>query len=485
MAEPKNLLFILSDNHARDYSGAYGHPDAHMPNLDAIAKRGVRFDNAYSASPLCCPARAALATGRYPHQTGLWDNAIVYDGSVASWMHRLREAGHPVISVGKLHFRESTPANGFSQELLPMHILDGKGGVQMLLRGHDAEPVNKGQWDLYVSRSGIGEAPYQPFDRSISQAAIEWLGNYGTGSDKPWVLFVSYPSPHPPFSVPEEFYDLFDEAGVRLPATWRNKQGASHPGVAHRRRVLETNDIASEEVLRKVVTGYLGLLAHLDDEIGKLLAALEANGLSNDTRILYTSDHGEMCGAQGMFGKSCLYEEAIGIPLVMFGPDIPAGGVVKQITSHVDLFPTILDCVGAPLASDDRDLPGISLWPAIAASEVDRVGFAEYHAAGSKSGTFMLRDGDLKLIYHVGMPAQLFDLGCDPDEAHDLGPNHPEAARLEGLLRQICDPEAVDAQAKADQRRWIEKWGGVDAVLAEGILVYTPPPGGAAEIERQ
>ena len=188
---PKNLLFFLSDNHACGYLGAYGNPLARTPNLDALAARGVRFDNAYSASPLCCPARAALATGRFPHQTGFWDNAIPFDGSQGSWMGRLSDAGHEVVSIGKLHFRETTPANGFTQEIHPMHILDGKGGVHMLLRAVDREPVNAGQWNLYMDRSGIGTAPYQAFDEKVTEAAIDWLGAHRQATDKPWVLFVS------------------------------------------------------------------------------------------------------------------------------------------------------------------------------------------------------------------------------------------------------------------------------------------------------
>ena len=128
-------------------------------------------------------------------------------------------------------------------------------------------------------------------------------------------------------------------------------------------------------------------------------------------------------------------------------------------------------------------MSGVSLWPAIADAEVDRIGFAEFHAAGSKSGMFMLRQGDWKLIYYVGMPPQLFDLRHDPEEMNDLGADHPKVALLESRLREICDPEAIDAQAKADQREWIEYWGGRAAVMAEGSLVYTPPPGGTAEIE--
>jgi choline-sulfatase len=168
----------------------------------------------------------------------------------------------------------------------------------------------------------------------------------------------------------------------------------------------------------------------------------------------------------------------------MAGPDIPEGRRIGQIASHVDLFPTILEAMGCPLAPEDADLPGRSLWPALKGQEAAAIGFAEYHAVGSKAGSFMLRQGDMKLIYHVGMPAQLFDLAADPDECHDLGPAHPEAARLLALLRRICDPEAVDARAKADQRAKADFWGGREAVAQDGLLVFTPPPGVAAEVVR-
>jgi choline-sulfatase len=172
------------------------------------------------------------------------------------------------------------------------------------------------------------------------------------------------------------------------------------------------------------------------------------------------------------------------VPLIMAGPGIPAGRRAKQVASHVDLFPTILEGLGCTLEAEDADVPGRSLWPAIQGEERDVIGFAEYHAVGSKVGSFMLRHGNWKLIYHVGMPTQLFDLEADPDECRDLGPDHPEAARLEAMLRNICDPEAVDARAKADQRAKADFWGGREAVAADGLLVFTPPPGVAAEVVR-
>jgi choline-sulfatase len=483
MPEPKNLLFILSDNHNRAFSGPYGHPQAVTPNLDALAARGVTFDNAYAASPLCCPSRASLATGRYPHQTGYWDNAITYDGRVPSWMRRLRDQGHDVVSFGKLHFRSTDDDNGFTQERLAMHILNGKGGTHMLLRGFDDEHVNKGQWEMYRDRTGIGTAPYQAFDQKITEDATGWLERQGRGAEKPFALFVSYPSSHPPFAVPADFWDRIAAADIRLPKSFLPAERSEHPADQHLRHIMDTGDL-DEDMVRRIQVGYLALVAHLDHEIGRLLQALDALGLTDDTRIVYTSDHGDLAGQNGLLGKFCLYEGSIGVPLIMAGPGIPEGGRVEQISSHVDLFPTILEAMNCPLAPDDTDLPGRSLWPAIMGEEADVPGFAEYHAVGSKAGSFMLRDGPWKLIHHVGMPAQLFDLAADPDECCDLGPDHPEAARLEAMLRTICDPEAVDARAKADQRAKADFWGGREAVAADGLLVFTPPPGVAAEVVR-
>lgn len=486
MPTPANLLFLLSDNHNRALAGCYGHPQANTPHLDRMAAQGVRFTNAYAASPLCCPARAALATGRFPHQTGYWDNAIVYDGRVPSWMHRLRAQGHAVASIGKLHFRSSEDDNGFSEELLPMHILGGKGGVHMLLRGFDEERPNRGQWELYMERSGVGTAPYQGFDVQITETAIDWLRKEGRGQGKPWVLFVSYPSPHPPFAVPERLYAMHPEDRVELPRRYRSEERAEHPAIRHLRQIMGTGEITDEAALRRITAGYLGLVAHLDEQIGKVLSALEDLGLSENTRVLYTSDHGDLYGEHGLFGKCCMYEGSIGVPLLISGPDVPAGRTVRQICSHVDLFSTLVEGAGAELTEEDRRLPGASLWPALEGHEGKRTGFAEYHATGSRSGVFMVREGELKLVYYVGMPSQLFDLDNDPGEARDLvahGTGLAKARELEGRLRAICDPEEVDARAKADQRTKAEFWGGKEAVAKEGSLVFTPPPGWSAEIE--
>jgi choline-sulfatase len=486
MPRPANLLFFLSDNHARSALGCYGHPAVQTPVLDAIAASGVRFANAYTASPICCPARASIATGRYPHQTGYWDNAIVYDGRMRSWMHRLRDAGYDVVSVGKLHFRATEDDNGFTEEIAPMHILNGKGGVSMLLRWSDEEPVNKGQWELYLEKSGIGETHYQHYDVDISDRAIAWLDARSRQNGRPWALFVSYVSSHPPFTVPQRFYDLYDKAELPLPPAFRPRERPEHPAVAHLRAKMGFKAMTDEAALRRIARCYCALITHLDTEIGRVMAAARAGGLLDNTRIVYTSDHGEALGAHGLFGKYTLYEPSAGVPFLLAGPDLPQGAVVDTPVSHVDLYPTLLAAAGLGRVAEEHDLAGEDLFAIASGAQRARPVFAEYHAAGSRHGMSMVRVGDEKLIYHVGAPMQLFDLARDPDERHDLMATNSgvaRAAELEAVLRTFCDPEAVDVRAKADQRRKAEFWGGNAEILKEGLLVYTPPPGVKAEVE--
>ena len=165
----------------------------------------------------------------------------------------------------------------------------------------------------------------------------------------------------------------------------------------------------------------------------------------------------------------------------MAGPDIPKGEKRQQIASHVDLYPTVLEALGVEESPFDSNLLGRSLWPAIAGEQVERVGFAEYHALGSRSGSFMLRDGNDKMIYHVGMPPQLFDLANDPHELIDLmdrPAGNKRAEKLERTLRSIIDPEEVDRRARADQKGFADKYGGKEKILElRSGFVYSPPPG--------
>jgi len=490
MAEAANLIIFLSDNHNRSFLGSAGHPVIETPAIDGIANRGVRFANAYCVSPLCCPSRAAIATGRYPHQTGFWDNALAYDGHVPTWHHRARDNGNNATAIGKLHFR--TPPsnnghdNGFTEEIDTMHIVDGKGALASLLRCTDEGVLKRKAFRAIYEDSVPGDAEYQVYDRRVTGHAIKWLQS-NANKTKPWVLLVSYASPHPPFKVPQRFWDKYPPEDMPLPAQWQHHEQPIHPADAYLASLNDTEDEFSEEFVRRVVAGYCGLITHTDEQIGEVLAAATTLGLMENSRVMYTSDHGEAACQHGMLGKGNYYEHALGVPLVMAGPDIEAGRVIQRSVSHVDLFPTIVESLGIPVNNEDADLPGDSLWRVLENKAVEKPVLAEFHAYGSRNSGFALRSRDFKLIYHVGMPNQLFNLADDPMEENDLlanGGTHPKADELEIILRQRLDPEDVNACSKADQAGHMELFGGAEAVRKTGMFSRSPIPGSSVEIEK-
>jgi choline-sulfatase len=362
-----------------------------------------------------------------------------------------------------------------------MHIVGGIGGLLGLLRGSGEEPMRAGNWEMYVTDLGAGETKYQDYDRRITAHAIDWLKRHRKPSGKPWVLCVNHISAHPPFRVPQRLLDLYPPKALPALVATQPAERPEHPAIRHLRRILGQHETLDEMTLKRISAGYYALVTHLDEQIGAVLAAAEELGLLGETRVLYSSDHGDCFGNHYILGKFNLYERAAGVPLVMAGPGVPAGKRVRDVVSHVDLFPTLLESFGQA-AEDGRR--GQSLWRALNDTAQDRPGFAEYHGLGSLNASYMLREGRWKLVYHVGMPAQLFDLERDPDELRDLA-GDPSAAevksRLERALRDVLDPEAADERAKAEQRAKAAEFGGTAAILARGGIPYTPPPGTTPE----
>ena len=477
--QPANLLFILSDEHRRDATGCYGDPIARTPNIDRLAGRGVRFTNAYTACPICVPARAALATGRWVHQCKAWDNAAPYHGEIPSWHHRLRDAGHRVVSIGKLHFRSTADDNGFSEEILPMHVLDGKGDLIGMLR---EPPSPRGSMPALAAGAGPGASPYNDYDRAITAAACRWIADAARSKPaRPWVLFVSLVRPHFPLTAPPEFFALYPPERMPMPRLYDPAGRPRHPAVKALRDVMSYDDyFADAAAVRRAVAAYYALVSFLDDNIGKILAALEQAGLAGTTRVIYTTDHGDNLGCRGLWGKSVLYEESASVPLVMAGPGVPAGASVAAPVSLVDCYRTVLEAAGCPVPAADAALPSHSLWRIAAGARPGRTVLSEYHAAGSVTGSFMVRHGRWKYIHHVGYRPELFDLDADPGETRDLAERPESAAAIadcEAVLRGICDPAAVSAEAFADQRRRIAACGGAQAIREHGDYGYTPAPG--------
>jgi choline-sulfatase len=472
-----NLLFIMSDEHNRRVMGCAGHPMVRTPSFDALAGRGVRFTDAYCNSPICVPSRASFATGRYFHEIGFWDNGIPYDGSVPSWGHRLNEAGLTAVSIGKLHFRSADDRNGFTEEVMPLHVVGGIGDLVGMIR--DDTPPRKAALRL-GPEAGPGDSSYQRYDERITDAAVEWLRQRAaTAHSKPWVLFVSLVCPHFPLLSRPEWYELYPLDQVPWPMFYAMNERPRHPFIDAMRRIAPYDDAFDEASVRRALVAYFGMVSFLDHNVGRLMHALEESGLMETTRVIYTSDHGDNLGARGLWGKSNMYEDSVGIPMLMAGPDIPAGYVCREPVSLVDGFPTILDSAGVPRMASDAGLPGASLFDVIRGHTGPRTVFSEYHASGPVTGAFMVRRGRYKLIHYAGMPPQLFDLAADPWEANDLAGDPGFSgvlAACEADLRAIADPEAIDARARRDQRARIDAFGGREAVLARGTFGHSPVP---------
>src|SRR5437667_3620371 len=250
--KPANLLFIRSDEHSRRVLGCYGHAMVRTPNLDRLAARGLRFTDAYCNSPICVPSRAALATGQYVHRLRFWDNAIPYDGSIPSWGHRLSAAGHNATAIGKLHFRSAEDDNGFAEELIPLHVVDGIGDPLGLLR--DPLPVRKAALRL-ANDAGRGNSTYQDYDDRITDAAVDWLRRRASiPRDKPWVLFVSLVCPHFPLIARPEWYDLYPGDRLPRPALYEAaERGPDHPYIEAIRQCQVYDQAFDEVKLRRAL----------------------------------------------------------------------------------------------------------------------------------------------------------------------------------------------------------------------------------------
>ncbi|MEM6462224.1 MAG: sulfatase-like hydrolase/transferase [Pseudomonadota bacterium] len=471
-----NLLIIMSDEHQARAMGCAGHPFVQTPHLDALAARGTRFTDAYTPCSICVPARASFATGRYVHQTRLWDNAMPYDGSIPGWGHGLQAAGVPVESIGKLHYRSEEDPAGFDVEHIPMMVAGGVGMVWASIRKEDERVIGEGR--MLGDYIGPGDSKYTDYDRAVTKRTAEWLENRAASDDdRPWCLYVGLVAPHFPLVVPRQYYDLYPLD--RLPDVKLHPENghARHPWVEKQNAMNDSDaKFADAQERLRAIASYFGLCSWLDHNVGEILSALEASGMMDDTTIVYTSDHGDNVGARGLWGKSNLYLESVAVPMIMAGPAIPVGTCNTPV-SLIDLSQTIAAHFGTGIHGAD----GIRSLKTIAAEEHDlnRPIFSEYHAAGAVSGAFMLKKGRWKFHYYVGFPSELFDLETDPEETRNLADDPAHAgtlALMEDALREICDPEATDERAFADQAALIERVGGREAALKLGAAGATPAP---------
>ena len=304
-----------------------------------------------------------------------------------------------------------------------MHIIDGIGDVKGLVRERHSHAQGRRQDG--ASARAPASRPYTVYDRDIASRAQIWLHEEAPKwRDRPWVLFVSFVAPHFPLTAPPHWFYRYWQQDLPMPKLYATDERPHHPFIddvrAHGRlrsalRVGGRRQARDRRLQRpRVVDGR--------ERRRRAARALRDAGLEDDTRVIYTSDHGDNAGARGLWGKSTFYEESAGVPLIVAGPG-RSGGTRGRRTpvSHIDCAPTILEAAGEPRA---RRRPSrcparrCSRWPS--GAQPARPVISEYHAIGSVAGAFMLRFGTYKYCHYVAYPPQLFDLEADPEELVDL-----------------------------------------------------------------
>ena len=469
-----NVLILFSDEHRHDAMGCANHPLVKTPNLDTLADSGTRFTQAYTPSPICVPARAALATGQYVHQTRCWSNAQAYQGQPKSWGHVLQQNGSRVDSIGKLHYRGAQYKNGFENEILPLYIKNGKGWIKGLLRNHESVL----DCSSYAQEIGPGDDSYTQYDLGVTQQAVKWLNNpENTQTGKPWTLFVSWLRPHYPLTCPPEFYDLYPLEKMDQARFLDDQELPQHEVLKIIRRNFNYDVHFNEQTRQVARASYYGLCSFLDAQIGQVLNTLKATGQDKNTLIVYTSDHGDHNGDRRMWTKMSLYDESSRIPMIVSGPDIPKQNEVSTLSSLVDVYPTVLEAVGVD--NDQNELPGVSLRKLAAEKHRSRTILSEYHDGGSPTGMFMLRDDRWKYNYYPGYEPELFDMVNDPEELRNLAGQSNYSAQEQEChqkLMAITDPVASNDLAFSDQSAMIDSLGGVKAILASDEFDFTPIP---------
>ena len=441
-----NVLLLMSDEHNPRYSSPYGHPSVHTPHMQQLADRGTVFENAYCPSPLCLPSRSSFMAGRWVHQLQTYSNCNVGmdDFSYPSYGGVLADQGVHTVHAGKVDVYRPGIDLGFSEMLLPQdRALPGD-------TNHGRTPLSIRQDGASRSdRYGPADDPFG-VDTSIIEGAVTWLHKTSQTLQKPWILTVNIHKPHFPQYVTQELWDMYPLGGD-LPAHGTECAAANHPYARDLREHFQTDQFTEQHV-RGLRRGYLGCVTSVDRHLSELVQALRETGQLEATNVIYSTDHGDMLGKFGMWWKCSLFEDSVRVPLIAAGPDFARGARVRTPVSLVDLQASLFHCVGARRPTDWEGRPLQSL----AEDDPDLPLFAEYHGHGTRSGAFMIRKGDWKLIYNLAAPHQLFNLAADPEELANLSDQESgKLAELEHDLRTICDPAQENRRAHAFERQQI------------------------------
>ncbi len=451
-----NILIIMSDEHNAGVTGCYGNEIVRTPSLDLLAQRGVTFEDCYCNSPLCVPSRLSFTSGKYISRVGAWNNSCwLPSDDYPSLPRILTAAGFESFLCGKMHY-DRTRRYGFTEIGGNMNNSNKSGnGSRRAADNLTPKEGISGRFDNFYTAD---DSSILTHDRKVTSATVDFLKNR-KADDKPFFLLAGYLAPHFPLIVPEEYWRVYEGKVPmpEIPAGHLESQVRNHK---HLRIGFNVEDVP-DDIVRKGRELYYGLTQWLDDEIGKVLKALDDTELADDTVVIYTTDHGENIGEHGLWWKNCMYEHAAGVPLIVSWPVRFRGGQRRAgACSLVDLNRTIAELAGAK-APDDWDGDSMVRWMDHPESAWKDFAVSEYYAHNIASGCVMLRMGRYKYVYHTPADAEypaereLYDLINDPGEFNNLAgsPEHNDriATMHAFLLNELGeDPDQTELRCRAD-----------------------------------
>ena len=474
MTDKPNVLWIMADQLRFDYLSCYGHPHLHTPNIDALADRGVRFTNTYVQSPVCGPSRMSAYTGRYVRSHGsTWNGMPLRIGEPTLGDH-LREAGARAVLVGKTHM--AADAEGMAwlgiDPKSEIGVRASECGFEVFERDDGLHPDSpRQQWSAYddylVAHGYDSDNPWEDFANSgkdddgellsawllknsrmaanvpeehsetayMTDRAMDFM-EQATADGRPWMCHLSYIKPHWPYIVPAPYHDMYDDHHIVPPVRSTAERDTDHPLMRayHEARVCKS--FSRDHVREHVIPAYMGLIKQLDDNLGRLFAWMDNKGLSQNTIVVFTSDHGDYMGDHWMGDKDFYHEMAVKVPLIIADPrpqaDATRGSVSDALIEMIDLAPTFMSALGCtpkPHIIEGRDLTPL-LHGTEGFSRKYVISEHDYHWSDmartleqrqEDAHTKMIFDGRWKYIRCEGFRPVLFDLETDPSELTDLG----------------------------------------------------------------
>jgi choline-sulfatase len=464
MAQDKpNILFIMVDQLAAPFLAAYGHKVVRTPNIDKLAANGVVFENFYSPSPLCAPARAAMMSGQLPSRNRVYDNAAEFASMTPSFAHYLRLEGYRTCLSGKMHFVGPDQLHGF-EERLTTDIYPADFGWTPDWRKAQ-ERVDWWYHNLLsVKQAGIAEQTNQlEYDDEVGFQAVRRLYDYARNPDqRPFCLVASFTHPHDPYAARAKYWNQYDPDDIDAPVTPCPGYDNLDP---HSQRLwmvsaMDDYDITAQDTLN-ARRAYYANITYLDDHVGRLLETLDDCGLADDTIVVFTSDHGDFMGERGLWYKMSFLEHSARVPLIVHYPGRFKPRRITQPASLLDILPTLSAIAGHE--GHAATLDGRSLLPLLDGADEDRDApiYGELTCEGCIAPVFMVRQGDWKLITCKTDPDQLFNLADDPHEATNLAGDRAHADTLHALKTLAAnrwDAARLEADIRESQLVRLTVW---------------------------